>query len=241
MNENQKNMKSLIFNWRDELIRIKPEEIVYFEADGNYSKMMLVSKKQQFLSMNLSKVMAKLQEHLGRKSEIFERVGRDLIIRKACLYSIHILQKQLVLTVPGTDVFYDLKVSKEALKTLKEKQAIKQHICVENIQLRELQTRKIYPLSIGDNCFGRKSSTTKCDQMIDNGDSQMSRLHFNIRIHRQNCDCTIVDLGSANGTFLNGIRLNPNEPKPIQAGAIIKAGKTDFLVELVDLDKTQMS
>ncbi len=93
-------MKTLIFNWRDELIRIKPEEIVYFEADGNYSKMMLVSKKQQFLSMNLSKVMAKLQEHLGRKSEIFERVGRDLIIRKACLYSIHILQKQLVLTVP---------------------------------------------------------------------------------------------------------------------------------------------
>jgi len=93
-------MKTLIFNWRDELIRIKPEEIVYFEADGNYSKMMLVSKKQQFLSMNLSKVMAKLQEHLGQNSEIFERVGRDLIIRKAYLYSIHILQKQLVLTVP---------------------------------------------------------------------------------------------------------------------------------------------
>jgi hypothetical protein len=65
-------MKTLIFNWRDELIRIKPEEIVYFEADGNYSKMMLVSKKQQLLSMNLSKVMAKLQEHLGQKAEGFE-------------------------------------------------------------------------------------------------------------------------------------------------------------------------
>lgn len=75
--------------------------------------------------------------------------------------------------------------------------------------------------------------------MIDNGDSQMSRLHFKIQIHLQNCDCTIVDLGSANGTFLNGIRLSPNEPKPIEAGAIIKAGKTEFIIELVDSDKTE--
>lgn len=233
-------MKTLIFNWRDELIRIKPEEIVYFEADGNYSKMMLASKKEQLLSMNLSKVMVKLQEHLGQKSEMFERVGRDLIIRKACLYSIHILHKQLVLTVPGTDIFFDLKVSKEALKTLKEKQEIKQFICVKNVQLRELQTRKVYPLIIGDNRFGRKSVTTECDQMIDNGDSQMSRLHFNIQIQRQNSDCIIVDLGSANGTYLNGIRLNPNEPKPIGAGARIKAGKTEFIIELVDSDKTEI-
>ena len=76
--------------------------------------------------------------------------------------------------------------------------------------------------------------------MIDNGDSQMSRLHFNIRIHRQNCDCTIVDLGSANGTFLNGTVLSPNEPKSIKAGAIIKAGKTEFIIELVDSDKTEI-
>ena len=76
--------------------------------------------------------------------------------------------------------------------------------------------------------------------MIDNGDSQMSRLHFNIRIHRQNYDCTIVDLGSANGTFLNGTVLSPNEPKSIEAGAIIKAGKTEFIIELVDSDKTEI-
>jgi len=78
-------MKTLIFNWRDELIRMKPDEIVYVEADGNYSKMVLTSKKQQLLSMNLSKVMAKLQEFLGQESELhLKNHNKYLLINLIC-------------------------------------------------------------------------------------------------------------------------------------------------------------
>ena len=49
-------MQTLIFKGRDELIRLHAEDIVYILADGNYARAMLVSEKEQLLSMNLSKV-----------------------------------------------------------------------------------------------------------------------------------------------------------------------------------------
>lgn len=237
-------MNTLIFNWRDELIRIKPDDIVYFEADGNYTNMMLASKKQQLLSMNLSKVMSKLVEVLGSQSDIFERVGRDLIIRKPCLYSIHLIKKQLILTVPGTHLFFELQVSKDALKKLKENQQIKQFKLVCEIQLRDLQTLNTYVLKTGLNHFGRKSSALNCEHLIDNGDNQMSRRHFCIRISTENMgekyNYDIIDLGSSNGTYLNDKLISMNEFEAIEVGAKIRAGKTVFRVELVDLDKTIM-
>jgi len=60
-------MDNLIFKWRDELIQVNPDDIVYFQADGNYSVMMLASRKEQLLSMNLSKVQLTLEEQLGGK------------------------------------------------------------------------------------------------------------------------------------------------------------------------------
>jgi len=49
-------MNNLIFKWRDELIQVNIDDIVYFQADGNYSIMMLTSRKEQLLTINLSKV-----------------------------------------------------------------------------------------------------------------------------------------------------------------------------------------
>ena len=79
-------MNLLVFKWRDELIQVNTDDIVYFKADGNYSKMMLAFRKEQLLSMNLSKVQFILEEQLGFQSILFERIVRDLIIRKACLF-----------------------------------------------------------------------------------------------------------------------------------------------------------
>ena len=237
-------MKTLIFNWRDELIRLKPEDIVYFQADGNYSNMMLISKKQRMLTMNLSKVMSKLEEHLGLQSNVFERVGRDLIIRKACLFSIQTLKKQLILKVPNSDVFFELQVSKDALKKLKDNQTIDYNIRFNNLQLRDLQTRNIYPLKIGNNRFGRKSVHSECEQAIDNGDIQISRLHFNIIVYQQNpsgkSDIYILDLQSANGTYANNLRVSVESPIRIDVSALIKAGKTTFVLENADSDCTEI-
>jgi len=37
---------------------------------------------------------------------------------------------------------------------------------------------------------------------------------------------SLVDLGSTNGTFLRGVRLNPNQKVPIQLGDEVFLGKT---------------
>ena len=236
-------MNILIFKWRDELIQVNPDELVYFQADGNYSVMMLASRKEQLLSMNLSKVQLILDEQLALQSDKFERVGRDLIIRKAFIYSIQTLRKKLILYVPNSDKFFELEVSKEALKKLKETQEGTPIRILNEVQLRDLQTRKIYPLHLGHNPFGRKTNTIECEHPIDNGDSKISRLHFSIEAHfdiNEGHRYYLSDLNSSNGTFLNKERIVTELPIPIHIGAKIRVGKTEFIFEKIDLDRTEI-
>lgn len=237
-------MNNLIFAWRDEFIKVNPEDIVCFKADGNYSVMVLASRKEQLLTMNLSKVQLTLDEQLGSQTVIFERVGRDLIIRKAFIYSIQTLRKKLILSIPNSEKFFELEVSKEALKKLKEAQQENPKRVLNQIQLRDLQTRKIYPLHIGHNRFGRKTNSNECEHPIDNGDSKISRLHFDIevslQISEEKYEFKLYDLNSANGTFLSEELITPENPKPINIVAKIKAGNTEFLLEYADLDKTEI-
>ncbi len=237
-------MKNIIFKSRDELIQVQPSDIVYFLADGNYSKMVLASRKEKLLTINLSKVQLTLNEQMGNQAAAFERIGRDLIIQKAFVFSIQVLHKKLILALPNNDKQFELTASKEALKALKENQQMPLVSTQAEIQLRDLQTRKIYALTIGQNNFGRKSATSHCEQLIDNGDNQISRQHFCIQVLCKNTDGKyeyfIRDLGSSNGTFVNVSRISSEELQAIQLGAKIRAGKTEFLLELVDSDKTQM-
>jgi len=237
-------MDNLIFKWRDELIQVNPDELVYFQADGNYTIMMLASRKEQLLTMNLSKVQLTLEEQLGSQSTLFERVGREFIIRKTFIFSIQTLRKKLILAVPNSEKFFELLVSKEALKRLKENQEIMQIVISTQVQLRDLQTRKVYPLQMGHNRFGRKSNTTDCEHSIDNGDSRISRLHFDIEVSLPvpggKQEFYVKDLNSSNGTFLNEERIYSEIPKPMSIRAKIRAGKTEFVLEYADLDKTEI-
>ena len=60
---------------------------------------------------------------------------------------------------------------------------------------------------------------------------------FNKMVSRVHCKIsnyagqyTITDLQSANGTFLNRVRLVPNQPHPIKGGDIIRLANSDFQV-----------
>lgn len=238
-------MDILIFKWRDELIKVNLNDIVYFHADGNYSKMVLVSQKEQLLTMNLSKVLLTLEEQLGKQFVLFERVGRDLIIRKSYLFSIQTLKKRLILAVPGSEKFFELHVSKDALKKLKESQEFILDEMSHEAQLRDLQTRKIYPLKIGLNKFGRKSDKAGSEYPIDNGDNQISRQHFSVKvvfdIDTKSYKYFLVDSGSANGTSLNNEFIQKDIPILMHFGSKIRAGKTEFILEQIDKDRTEIA
>ena len=58
-------------------------------------------------------------------------------------------------------------------------------------------------------------------------DLKVSRFHAEIHMAGEELD--VVDLGSTNGTFLNGERLPPHQPKRLSAGEEVIFGKTKFV------------
>jgi hypothetical protein len=57
----------------------------------------------------------------------------------------------------------------------------------------------------------------------------VSRLHAALRLDAQG-RLSITDMGSSNGTRVNGIKILPNTPHPLQHGDIVALGKLVFQV-----------
>ena len=56
----------------------------------------------------------------------------------------------------------------------------------------------------------------------------ISRVHC--RITKENMQYMITDLKSANGTYVNRVRLTPEQPHQIKNGDIIRLANSDFQV-----------
>jgi hypothetical protein len=110
--------KYLYLNSRDEFYRIEVSKIVYFEADGNYTHIMLTNHMRGTVCMNLSKMQEILNSTLSDRASRFARVGKSHIINLNYVYHIAILRQKLELS-DGVNFNYSLSVSKEALKGLK--------------------------------------------------------------------------------------------------------------------------
>lgn len=109
----------LIFNSRDELLRIEAHNIIYFEADGNYTHIVTANNIKATVCASLSDMEQKLEQALNVKKNIFARIGKRHIVNLAYVYRINPLKRLLVLTDFST-FSYQLEVSKEALRQLKE-------------------------------------------------------------------------------------------------------------------------
>ena len=60
-------MSKLYFNTRDELNRIDVSKIVYFEADGNYTTIVMVNKLRAAIYMNLGEMEKALRKTLEQE------------------------------------------------------------------------------------------------------------------------------------------------------------------------------
>lgn len=109
----------LYFNNRDELQRIEVSKIVYFEADGNYTDIVMVNKLRAAILMNLGEMEKALAAQLGTEAHQFMRIGKRFIINMQYVYSINVLKQHLILS--DYDHFaFQITISKEALKKMKE-------------------------------------------------------------------------------------------------------------------------
>lgn len=119
VSEENKGMSKLYFNTRDELNRIEVSKIVYFEADGNYTTVVMVNKLRAAIYMNLGEMEKALTEQLGPDDRTFMRIGKRFIINMQYIYQINVLKQQLILS--DYDHFaFQVSISKEALRKVKE-------------------------------------------------------------------------------------------------------------------------
>lgn len=109
----------LMIKTRDELLRIKICQILYFEADRNYTKLLLSNGIQFTFAINIGKIEELLEKQVSGSNDMLVRVGKSHIINKTHILQINLpKQKLLLLTQEGKP--RELVISKDPLKQLKE-------------------------------------------------------------------------------------------------------------------------
>ena len=111
--------ESLYLNSRDELYKIDITRIVFFEADGNYTGFTLCNGQKGSVCMNLAQMQKLIAENLSDSAATFARIGKRHIINMNYVFHICLLKQRLTLS-DGASFAYDLDISKEALKKLKD-------------------------------------------------------------------------------------------------------------------------
>lgn len=125
-------LKDLVyFTTRDELIRVSLNDVIYFESNGNYIKMVSVGN----IVTNLLTSMTSLGEVFNAmKSPQFIKVGKSHYINKEYLYKINILRKQLLLRGLPDQPLISVPVSKESLRELKHKISSEHLVLIEEFK-----------------------------------------------------------------------------------------------------------
>lgn len=113
------NNRVIIISNTNELVRVKPERVVYIESDGNYSTMVLHDKTEHVFTMNLAHCQQLIENQLGSKADTFIRIGKQLIVNRAYIFKINVNRQQLIMADMVLNEAFILSASKEALKQLK--------------------------------------------------------------------------------------------------------------------------
>ena len=111
--------KVIVISNANELVRVKPERVVYVESDGNYSTMVLHDNTKHVFTLNLAHCQELLEQQLGKEADTFIRIGKQLIINRAYIFKINVQKQTLVMSDMALNQAFTLSASKEALKQLK--------------------------------------------------------------------------------------------------------------------------
>jgi len=117
--EGHQQTRYIIFKTKNEILKVKPEQIAYFEADRNYSNLFLTSRQKFIFCLNLSMIEKLLQSQLDYYHRFFIRVGKSHIINKSCLLQINIPRQKMKL-LTDYNILFTIEASKESLRNLKD-------------------------------------------------------------------------------------------------------------------------
>ena len=113
-------MIPIIFNTRDEFIKVDIEKMVYALAEDNYVQMVFRNGQKALVCTSLNS-LERLILSVLRKEQYgsYTRIGRSLIVNNAYITHINLPKQHLVLSDLDTIKPIVLSVPKAALKVLK--------------------------------------------------------------------------------------------------------------------------
>ncbi len=114
------NDTTLYFNTRDEMIKVRLEKVAYFEADSNYCHVFFVNGAKATLLTSLANIEALLSERFRFDKPTFLRIGKRYIVNTLYIFQINVPRQKLILTDYSTPRVFEIAISKDALKNLKQ-------------------------------------------------------------------------------------------------------------------------
>ena len=171
---------------------------------------------------------------------IFENELRTLLVKVITDYENVGSQKIKRLRIDLSNGMINIEELYESIKTGVE---IKKHEVVENSK----SSSEVYKKESGNICITSLNSPekfsidiTKPEFVIGKKASMVDGVvSFNKMISRVHCKVltvgshvSVVDLKSANGTYINGVKLVPDTPYPVKNGDIIRMANSDFQIQI---------
>lgn len=118
-NQSKSHETCLFFQTRDELTKVEIQKVVYFESEGNYTKVSFINGCNILVLTSLTNIERLLDERLAGRIHPFIRIGKRYVINTRYIFNINIQHQKLILTDCIHPVIYTLSISKEALKNIK--------------------------------------------------------------------------------------------------------------------------
>lgn len=114
-------MTPIIFNTRDELIKVDIDKMIYAMAEDNYVYLFFRNGQRVMICTTLLSIEKLILNVIAKeKRGVFTRIGRRYIVNNTYIMQINTLKQQLILSDLDTIEPITLNVSKEALKVLKQ-------------------------------------------------------------------------------------------------------------------------
>lgn len=111
-----KGNSDIFFSTRDELTKVRLDDVLFVVSDGNYIKL-------TFRSGRTVTLLASLQNFIQSISDMtdyhFERIGKSYIVNMDYVTQINTLRRTVVLVDDTVNKRIELTVSKEAIRALK--------------------------------------------------------------------------------------------------------------------------
>ena len=121
-------MAKLYFDSRDELTCIDSDLVAVVQANGNYSRVVYITKREIVLTQGISK-MEEILKMYNSSTNRFIRLGRSIIVNHSYLQKIDVLKQQLVLS-DGNKNEIRITIPKQILRNYK-------NATIKSIQLKE--------------------------------------------------------------------------------------------------------